>query len=405
MDGLIIIPVIVSPNVSPRLVPAICKMVERHTLLENNAVLRSAIIKKYSSWWKTFFYGEGAIPVEDYSTFISEAVPIVKPILKHSPKGSNTNQQSQTYSPTVDKKDDSSKKDKQDNKRGRIATSLDAMRGGFDPRSDELGYKYELLKTKPDEYEVPKGINFFSTISLEPTYAEFPISHKISSDPNKSERQGKVIRVGIKAIPFEAKDVSDVVNMMNAIRNKGAIQKFFERGLRYVLTKIPFTQFRGIKKGDKSEYASDDISDPDIIFFSPNKKEVTSSGKLSKQIRMKSPTAWSTTVILSTLDFSEREMKDNVRAYSNLIDYSWGDLVIVDPSKETFNFCSQKSEGCQVFQLEYIKQILNISNVVDMSVVSKFSRPFSKNTTLKSIITKESYQTHVENKILNILRG
>lgn len=46
MEALFVVPTMVSQNVNPKLIPAICKMVERNILLLNSSTFRSAAFKK-----------------------------------------------------------------------------------------------------------------------------------------------------------------------------------------------------------------------------------------------------------------------------------------------------------------------------------------------------------------------
>ncbi len=48
MNALFIVPCLVSPNVNPKLVPALCKLIERNILLTNSATFEKAALERYS---------------------------------------------------------------------------------------------------------------------------------------------------------------------------------------------------------------------------------------------------------------------------------------------------------------------------------------------------------------------
>ena len=47
MDSLFVVPTVVGPSVDDKIVPAICKLVERNILINYFAVFRNAAIRKY----------------------------------------------------------------------------------------------------------------------------------------------------------------------------------------------------------------------------------------------------------------------------------------------------------------------------------------------------------------------
>ena len=53
-------------------------------------------------------------------------------------------------------------------------------------------------------------------------------------------------------------------------------------------------------------------------------------------------------------------------------------MVIVNEPKESIHFCTQKLNACYELPLDYLKQIMNISNVIDYGDVSKWTvKPFN----------------------------
>ena len=419
MDALILVPTLVSPNVNPRLIPAIGKLLERNILLNNSAIFRKAVIKKYSSFMSMF--RDDYIPIMNYESILNEMYLLEAPGTKQS------DSDLQKERDRIRKQ----KEDAEDRRRSQKAQDLDM-------KAKELSYKelkdknkhigwgkalmpldmnvktkeMELLGAKkvfvePEKIEVPQNIVFFSTVSLEPTYMEIPIENTIR--PFSKETSERIIKIGIKVIPYAMRNVSDVVNFMNVSRNKTLVQKMFDKSLRKLLINLPFTHWRGIYKGNADKYdktrlfSRKEVIDPDILFFSPSRAETFSAGKLKNKLSMVNPTSWSTAVILSAFDFTEREVTDNLRAYSILSKYAWGDIVVVDEFREVVSFCGQKSLTCQAFQIDYLKQILNMANVLDLSVVSRMSKPFSS-VSLKDVVVKESAVNRIEKRIMNIIR-
>jgi hypothetical protein len=234
-------------------------------------------------------------------------------------------------------------------------------------RSADLDYfKGGNQFTSIDQIEIPKGITFFSQISLEPTILEVPISYNMSRDPEDGQ-EFKIIRIGIKCIPYMVDDVKSILRLLKESKVMNSIERFFKNKFRDIQTKIPFSTAKAINKGDINP---DEASN--TVKFSPTAAELSSPGKLAKLLRGGQSSPWSTMIILSSFDFKEEsEILDMVKNYRAMTKYVIGDLVITNETKESAYFCTTKMGNCQELSFEYLKKVLNLNNVLDASITSR----------------------------------
>ena len=116
---------------------------------------------------------------------------------------------------------------------------------------------------------------------------------------------------------------------------------------------------------------------------------------------------WSTLAILSTFDFKEDELGEFLSSYRDLVSGGWGDMVVVNDAKESVHFCTTKMMACFEWPMAYIKTILNLSNVLDYSEVSRWSKPFSVTSVARVLRdgVEETISDKTNSKILDVLKG
>jgi len=81
-------------------------------------------------------------------------------------------------------------------------------------------------------------------------------------------------------------------------------------------------------------------------------------------------------------------------------------MVIVNHPQESVNFCVSKMRSCYELPFAYMKQILNLSNVLDYSEVSRWTKPFHVATVGKALgecATDNLSEMEVFSKIMNII--
>lgn len=275
-------------------------------------------------------------------------------------------------------------------------------------RSGETEYQTKHTFQSKDQIEVPSGVQFFNSISLEPTIMEIPITFNLSRDPEDGN-QTMVIRVGVKCIPYFVDDIQSIKRILKEARVMNAIERLFKIALRKLdLVKAWFKPWDE-KSATKRAISKGNVINPDeaknMILYSPNMNELDSPRKLANLFNMSKASPWSTMIILSSFDLEDEELKDTIKNYKKMTNYTVGDLVITNETKESAYFCTVKYGSCQEISFEYLKKILNLDNIIDASIVSRMTRPFSKVGGGKSIASvTESKQIKID-RINKIIQG
>ena len=345
MEGLFIVPTMVSPNINPRLVPAFSKMIERNILITGSATFRAAVLKKYSGILKTvrsesIFY-ENKDEEDKKSSYVKTGVKTASDILKQT---TGTSEKQRTQS----------------------------------------------TLTEPEKIEIPQGISFFHTMGLSPTILEIPIMiKKHILGGGMSER---IIRIGVKCMPYTIDGVEQLIDTMKMSRNRNKIESMLKTKMRSIQPKFKNYSMTG---------------KPMDIFNAPTSEELTNPSKLYKMMSAREPSTWSTLVILSTEDFMDMDLRESLLNYKELVKVGWGDMVIYNIAKDTVHFCTTRYNACNEMPMAYVKQILNLTNVLSYAEIARWSKPFGVSSLGKAlsdntIMNFKSEDT--EARILNIIR-
>lgn len=265
-------------------------------------------------------------------------------------------------------------------------------------RSAELSGYRDNAHVKPEDVEMPSGIQFFRQISLEPTI----LNIKIATGTVNGE--GMVIKVGVKCIPYILDDVSSIVDLLTEAKNMGVIERLFKNAIRSVNTKIWFTKRRSINKGkfiDPNEAT-------EAIKYTPNAKELVKYINLAKSFNSMDSASWSTMIVLSSNDIdNNEELMELVNNYRKLTKYVFGDIIITNETKESAFFCTPKFGSCQEIPYSYLAKVLNLSDVIDYADASRASawskETNNKNSNIKKAISESAY-IELRSKLTNILR-
>lgn len=249
-----------------------------------------------------------------------------------------------------------------------------------------------------DSVEQPTGIQFFNQISLEPTILEIPLYSGIENS------EQKMIRVGVKCVPYIIDDVTSIIKLLNEAKNMNWFERQFKNAFRKVNTKIWFTKRRAINKGDYI----DPNEASEAIMFSPTRDELTNTTTLAKKFTSKDSSSWSTMIILSSYDLDRNEaLMDIVNNYRKLTKYVFGDLVITNETKESAYFCTPRLNHCQEIPFDYLKKVLNLKDVLDYSEASRASawskETSAKQSNIRSAVTESVDYTSVYNKVNDLL--
>jgi len=375
MDALFIVPTMVSHSVNDRIVPALAKLVERNILLTYAGPLRLALLKKFSGIFTTIRKEDVKREIEKY--------------LKEY-----------GYPKTKDEKDRELKRleeGKRDTDDAIDFAKQTADTYGADSGDNTSGWKHSTSGI--EDVELPKGITFYSMISLEPTYLTIPI--KAKKVPFLGREAERVITIGIKCVPYQMKDVNNVMSTMNYVKSLSIMKKYFFSKWNSIKSKIPLTDPREIRKGAKTGSAVD-------ILFSPNSQYLANPNKLSKMMNIRKEAAWSTLVILSSTDFKDKELSDTIFNYRKLTKGGWGDMLVVNESSETIYYCSSRLNACQTIPFVYLRQIMNLQNILDYNEISKWNKPFKYVSVGKALMdstieTPAEVINETKSKILKII--
>jgi len=359
MEGLFIVPTLVSPNINPRLVPAFSKLIERNILLTGGATFRAAALHKYSGFFKT---------VKSESALYEQEE-------KKGKEKETSDKSKKTFNP------------KEFIARKGAEVTIDMLKQATGTAEKQ---RAQPTLTEPEKIEIPQGISFFQTIGLEPTILEIPImikKHVIGL--GSSER---IIRIGIKCIPYTIDNVENIISAMKTTRNKSKIDNMVKMKISSVKNKFRDFSITG---------------SPMDIFSTPTSEELSNPNKLSKMMSAREPSTWSSLVILSTEDFSD-DLRESLINYKDLVKSGWGDMIVYNIAKDTVNFCTTRMNACFEIPMAYVKQILNLTNVLSYAEIARWSKPFGVSSLGKAlsdntIINFKSEDT--EARILEIIKG
>lgn len=365
MEALFVVPTLISESVNNRLVPAISKLIERNILLTNAATFRSALLRKYSSFRVTSFSESAATDTWKIGSSVANAGMVLGRDLATANTGSAT-------------------------------------------AEEKMSDKKNLTDTA--SVELPTNITFFHNISVEPTYLSIPISvkSKLFVIKNKDESSTRTAMIGVKCVPYKLNDVNNVVPLMQELSSMTVVQAFFFRKWNSIKNRIPLTPRWHNFKGEKTGQL-----EPDII-FSPNSSDLDASGLasmmksgLADKLSGNKSASWSTMVVLDTSDFTSVDLGNTLMSYKKMVRAGWGDMVIMNLPNDSIHFCLTKIGACYEMNINYLKQVLNLENVLDYSEISRFGRAF-KVSTVGSALREDvdlSKNNGVMDDMYNIIRG
>lgn len=358
MDALFIMPALISPSVPDRLIPGITKMVERNNLLMNSSSMRVAAMMRYASWFRT-------VKHESENSLVEEDVP------------GPSRKQKKITDPDYNKDTGSQsggsgrgRKTPDDAEKFILKTGAgigkDALSGGT--ASDKGGQ--DMPRMKPGEIEYPRGVSFFNSISLEPTILEMVISQK--RDLVKfSGTSDRIIRIGMKAVPYMVDGVTDLKNIIYDVNKLNKVKTYFQRRIESFKKRWK-KETRYIYKGVTS--TGDPIKD---IILGPSSEDLANPRILASLMTVLNPARWSSLIVFTTSDFKNTEMRDMMKEYRNLVKSGWGDIVIIDENKEIVHFCTAKMMACTFLPFTYLRQILNMEDVIDYRETSSYTKAFN----------------------------
>jgi len=373
MDALFIIPTLISPNIeNTKFIPAIAKVVERNTLLANSGAIKLAVLNKYTGFTKT---------VRSETTTTKTKYDKENKLQGYEVTSSTD----PVFDPTA-----------------AVVNATQKTIENLPKRSvssrDEETLKTNVNTSQVDTIEHPKGISFFHMVGLEPTYMTIPIGMKSSMLGGDSVR---TITIGIKSVPYTITNVDNIINLMKDIKSMSVIKRFFFSKWNSIKGKIPFTKWNKLFRGEKTGGSND-------IIFSPNSQYLGNPKKLLKMMSVRDSTAWSTMTVLSNTDFESEDLKNTLRDYKLLVKGGWGDLVVLNEDTEKIHFCTQRMKACYTLPFAYLKNAMNLTNILDYDDISRSSKPWSVSTIRRALTDSKDFDietTDTQERILEIIGG
>jgi len=420
MDVLFVIPTLVSPSVPENMIPSIAKLVERNILSNYYSIIRRAV-EQYLIVSKPYLEAIGSDPDEDeYNEYRKQYIQLLGMLQDKNKEWDQTINKMGQSGAFEDEIEKTNKKFQKEIKR--IEDHLKSMERNLDNymklRQNKLKGKLDAEKAKRDEKtkrrpgasvtdkdmdkpitasldqpEVVKGIEMFSTISLEPTVAIFPIN--ILKKDNTEVT--KTFRVGVKAVPYViTNDMDDLIAYMAKVSNHKIIYNMLTRFTirkinrfrkRFLILTKPWRTRRGyISHGDdpKSE-----------VMFTLDIDDIRSPRNLMKKFKgVTNNGIWTTLLVLDRNDIenTNADAEKIFGSYKKLASLGWGDMVVIDSEAEIVNFCSLSLLHCIKYPLSYLKKILNVKDIIDFSELNRTSKMFSMKpykTIMRSLFSKK----------------
>lgn len=381
MDALFVVPTMVSPSVNIRVVPFLAKTIERNIILDNYATLKLALLKKYR-------HKSGFSESEDVNDLIDM-------VLNEGPRNQSG------YVPQTAAGNIAGLA--KDALTGNISKFVDAP---FDAINKFTTSKDRQSDGKPtlgstDSVEFPKGISFFNMISLEPTYLTIPVDMK-RNFLGMGDMMERNLMLGVKCVPYQVQDVSNIVNLIKDMRGRSEIKKWFMKRWHSVVSSIPLTVPRqinrhGARGGISPSVFKDAPRKYDItkdIIFSPNSDTLSNPKALASRMSMRNTATWSTMTVFSVSDFDGLDLTETLMTYRDLVKAGWGDIIVVNSDRESAYFCTQKMSACYELGFSYMQNIMNLKGVLDSAEISRWTKPFHKVVTLRQAMKNVTRPTN-----------
>lgn len=330
MEVMFTIPTLISPECPYKLVPALCKLIERNTLITYSSVIRQAAIIKFAG------PNKGLLDSDALIHNMKRLVSLVE----------------------ADDDEGSSGRYDRDPRRNDVRYPNPGGFGGASAEVEKWTGRPEQIDR--DKIETPRGISFYATISLEPTFLDIPLEGRPT--PDSIDRVTRVVRVGMKCVPLRLDGVTDLLDALSIASNRTKLKTMIAKKMERV------HKLLGRKYRTQKEIIHQ------VMHTVPSNKELANPKYLVNLFHGGStPVDWSFLTIFTAQDFEERQLKDLLIRYRSLVNGGWGDMIVIDDIKEVISFCTQRTLSCTQMHLDYLRDILNLTNIIDADLFKKTS--------------------------------
>ena len=318
---MFLIPSLISDEVPTKLVPAICKLIERNILLNYSSVFRDAAVLKY--------LGPDKGLLQDACQIIDRVKELTS-LLEADEDSSTEKPRRPTGSSNY---------------------------GGSSKEGDKWSGKPET-KSK-DQIEIPRGISFYDTISLEPTYLEIPLQGRTRA--GSADEITKIIKIGMKCIPYKLDNTTDILQLMDAAKTRSYVKTLYMKKIAR-LKKF----FGGAPRDPKDRITQ-------ILNTISTANELANPRYVAKLMGSGFAVNWSFLTVFTSYDFSDKKLRDLLLTYRDMVNGGFGDIVVVDDTKNVISFCTQRLLSCNQLDLDYLKEVLKLDNIIDADLFKKSS--------------------------------
>jgi len=405
MYTVVIIPMLVSHNITDRLVPLLAKLIERNIAITHTQDLKEALeyklsTKPQSDIWK-WLKALG-------SDIVTSSEENNKKISYKTPTSFMDGENDVNYIYMNDINDSSS-----------LLEGVNKLLGKEIDLLREADDKPDFADIK-DKIEIPKNVNFYANITLEPTVVNVPVKityiEKDAQDQFDAKSGKRVplsepkdikyivdetIPIGFKCMPYKLEGTeSSLYDLLHFALSQNKISGWFYRSIektkRFITRKIIFSKnwwdalsVRGLRRPN--------YEDVSLLYFSPQISGL-SPKKLAKILDQKKHKPWTAATVFSSLDFDTEKSREIVDKgmYRTMVKNSFGDILIVDESKEILYMCMEKTLSCTYIGFDTLKSIVQADGVLEYADVSRKTSPFrrgGRKIDLAKVLENCSYNT------------
>lgn len=411
MDVLFTIPTVISPNVDEKLIPALCKMIERNILINYRPIFVKATQMAYLGPGRGL--SDSFDPVKELSRLtklIETGIDIREDVLK---PGQYRKEPPTQYTFTFDVNDydkryiKEAKDDDDDDKPPRKPPRKPGRRNtwGKEPDKEKSARSRGVGRVdiprdetqREDSIESPKGITFYRTVNLEPTFLDFSIEGRAKATSSADEVVVRHFRIGMKSVPYKLDGITDLKKALTKSRNRSLAATWYSRTVHRMFGNWvkKYRKFRGKKVSWEA----------DLFNMSMTYNETKDVKILSRLISGGESYAWAPLVIFSKNDFDDKEYKENMNEYKRLVSGGWGNMIVIDDYSESVSFCLQREKACYSLSYSYLRQILNLDDVIDAGLYGATSSGFGQIGAGRTPITPSVQQRGAKISTNDIMSG
>jgi len=231
-------------------------------------------------------------------------------------------------------------------------------------------------KTEADEE--PSFMIYPKNIAADPTIIRFSFKVQTNCGKNKKNYDIPIVNffVGFKVYGFKLDNVNNFFEYIYNNRNRSAIITRINKYVKRVIHRIEEEIINYIPKPyDPEKYKKESerrIRNFFNLSWSP--KEMRDPEFLSKHVLHPTKSKeWGFIFFLTKEDFKKITYENFLANYSRFVKHlELSDIVILD-EKSNLNICTSKTKQCALLDVNYVKKLLALDDVIDSDIFKKTS--------------------------------